>query len=131
MIVLDTHIWIWWVSDSRELSAKARQVIEGARGEGTIYVSSISIWEVALLVEKDRLRLRMDVRDWIAKSEALPFLNFVPVDNKIALKSAHLPGLLHSDPADRIIIATALIKEAILVTKDEKIINYPHIRTAW
>jgi PIN domain nuclease of toxin-antitoxin system len=129
VILLDTHIWVWWVSDPGELSAKSRRLIEQARVEGTIHISSISIWEVALLVGKDRLRLRMDVRDWIAKSEALPFLNFVPVDNMIALKSAYLPGPLHNDPADRIIIATAVIKEAILVTKDEKIINYPHIRT--
>ena len=131
MTVLDTHVWVWWISNPENLSSKARQVIGKARTNKTIYVSSISAWEVAHLVAKDRLRFTMDVGDWIAKSETLPFLNFVPVDNAIALKSVYLPDPFHSDPADRIIIATALTMGADLVTKDERILNYPHVRTIW
>ncbi|HEY3128405.1 MAG TPA: type II toxin-antitoxin system VapC family toxin [Acidobacteriota bacterium] len=131
MIVLDTHVWVWWINGSPEVSVRAKRTIDKARGERTIYLSSISIWEVALLVERNRLRLNMDVRDWIEKVETLPFLNFIPVDNKIALKSVYLPGPLHGDPADRIIIATALMHDAVLVTRDEKIISYPHVRTLW
>jgi len=77
------------------------------------------------------LKLTMSAGDWVAASEALPFLNFVPVSNNIALKSVGLPGALHNDPADRIIIATAVSMGAILVTKDEKIRNYPHVKTVW
>ncbi len=129
MIVLATHIWVWWISNPEDLSNIGRKVIGEATTNKIIYVSSISIWEVALLVTKDRLRFTMDVR--IVKSEALPFLNFVPVDNVIALRSIYLPDPLHSDPADRIIIATALTMGAVLVTKDEKILNYPHVKTLW
>jgi PIN domain nuclease of toxin-antitoxin system len=73
----------------------------------------------------------MDVGDWIAASEALPLLQFVPVDNRIALRSTALPGKLHKDPADRIIVATTLILGATLVTKDRRLRRYPHVDTLW
>lgn len=131
MIVLDTHVWVWWVSSPKKLSPRAKRVVDGAAVEKAIHVSSISVWEIALLVARNRLKLTMDVRDWLAKSEALPFLNFVPVDNLIALKSVHLPGSLHRDPADRIIIATALTLGANLITSDDKIRDYPYVQTVW
>ncbi|HEY2932825.1 MAG TPA: type II toxin-antitoxin system VapC family toxin [Acidobacteriota bacterium] len=131
MIVLDTHVWVWWVSDPRELSARSRRLIEESRGKNAVYISSISVWEVALLVARNRLKLRISTADWIARSEALPFLNFVPVDNQIAFRSASLPEPLHSDPADRIIIATAVSHDATLISKDEKILGYPHVRATW
>lgn len=106
-------------------------MIAEAVEQQAIYLSSISVWEVALLVARGRLQLTMTVDDWVAKSEALPFVHFVSVDNAIALKSVQLPGPLHSDPADRIIIATALTLGFPLVTRDEKISRYPHIRTIW
>jgi PIN domain nuclease of toxin-antitoxin system len=131
MIVLDTHAWIWWVSSPAFLSETAKGIIDGAVAEKNIFISAISTWEVAILVSRDRLKLTMSASDWVAASEALPFLNFVPVSNSIALKSVELPGVLHNDPADRIIIATAVSMGAILVTKDEKIRNYPHVKTVW
>ncbi|MBI3328188.1 MAG: type II toxin-antitoxin system VapC family toxin [Nitrospinae bacterium] len=131
MIVLDTHAWIWWVSGLERLPSRTRRLIGEAVEQQAIYLSSISVWEVALLVARGRLQLTMTVDDWVAKSEALPFVHFVSVDNAIALKSVQLPGPLHSDPADRIIIATALTLGFPLVTRDEKISRYPHIRTIW
>ncbi len=131
MIVLDTHVWIWWVSNPERLSDNAEKFVDAAMLKKAVYLSSISSWEVALLVANDRLALTMDVRDWIAKTEALPFVNFVPVDNAIAIKSIYLPEPLHRDPADRIIIATALTLGAALLTTDEKIMNYPHVQTVW
>ncbi len=131
MIVLDTHVWLWWVSNPELLSAAARKTIDHEMVDGEIGISSISAWEVAILVKKGRLDLTMSAGDWIARSEALPFLRFIPVDNRIALKSANLPGQLHDDPADRIIIATTITLGGILVTKDDKIRKYPHVRTTW
>jgi len=131
VIVLDTHVWVWWVSGSTPLSSKAHRIIEEGVQQSAIYLSSISVWEVAQLAARGRLQLTMGVADWVAKSEALPFVHFVPVDNTIALKSVQLPDPLHADPADRIIIATALILGLPLVTRDEKIARYPHIRTIW
>jgi PIN domain nuclease of toxin-antitoxin system len=105
LIVLDTHAWVWWISSPERLSPPARQRIDNEVEKAPVHVSSISAWEVALLVKKGRLELTMDVEDWVAKTEALPFLRFVPVDNQIAVLSTRLPGELHEDPADRIIAA--------------------------
>jgi PIN domain nuclease of toxin-antitoxin system len=85
-----------------------------------IYISSISAWEVAVLGVSGRMELTMTVQDWIAASEALPFFHFVPVDNTIFTRSVLLPGPLHSDPADRVIITTAIMKGMPLVTKDDR-----------
>jgi len=131
MIVLDTHAWIWWVSSPEYLSETAKQIIDEAATGKNIFISSISAWEIAILVSRGRLKLTMNPADWVAASEALPFFDFVPVSNSIALKSVQLPGILHDDPADRIIIATAVSLGATLVTKDEKIRNYPHVKTVW
>jgi PIN domain nuclease of toxin-antitoxin system len=131
MIVLDTHAWIWFTSNPESLSQKAKEVVEAAVKEKNMLVSSISAWEVALLVKKGRLKLTMDVNDWIANSENLPFIHFIPVTNAIAVKSVNLPPPHQPDPADRIIIATALSTGSPIVTKDKKISDYSHVKTIW
>ena len=131
MIILDTHVWVLFVSNPELLSKRAKKSLDTAMEKKGILISSISTWEVALLVAKKKLRLTLDLSDWIAKSEALPFITFIPVDNSIAIKSVNLPQPLHSDPADRIIIATAISMGAPLVTKDEKILKYHHVQTIW
>ena len=131
MIVLDTHVWVWWVSGLEPLSTRAASLIDQAVRDRAILVSCISVWEVAMLVKRGRLALTMDVEDWVARSEALPFLRFVPVENRVALAAVGLPEPLHGDPADRIIVATARTLGATLVTRDERLWNYPHVNTAW
>jgi PIN domain nuclease of toxin-antitoxin system len=131
LIVLDTHAWIWWVNNPEHVSKSALKEIELAIEREEVYISSISCWEVALLVRKGRLELALPVKDWVARSEALPFVQFVPLDNRIALRSNLLEGELHEDPADRIIIATALSLGAPLISKDQKIRDYPHVKTIW
>ena len=131
MIVLDTHAWIWFTSKPDVLSRKAKSAVDEAVKEKNVFVSSISAWEVALLVKNNRLQLSMDVTDWIAKSENLPFFQFIPVSNSIAVKAVNLPPPLHPDPADRIIIATALSTGVAIVTKDKKISDYALVKTIW
>ena len=131
MILLDTHIWIWWISNIEKLPPKVLNAINKARIESSIVISSISTWEIALLVEKGRLELSVSVRDWVRKTEGLPFVHFAPVDNTISLRSVSLPGEFHADPADRIITATAMTMGIPLVTGDEKIFGYPHVSTIW
>ena len=84
-----------------------------------------------MLVARGRLELTLDVADWVAKSEALPFLAFVPLTNAIAIRSVRLPGEFHEDPADRIIVATAMTMGAPVVSKDTKIRSYPHVEAVW
>jgi len=131
MIVLDTHVWVLFVSNPELLSKRAKRSLDTSMEEKGIVISSISTWEVALLVAKKRLQLTLSVTDWIAKSEALPFITFIPVDNSVAIKSVNLPQPLHNDPADRIIIATAISMGVPLVTKDKKLLKYPHVQTIW
>jgi PIN domain nuclease of toxin-antitoxin system len=131
MIVLDTHAWIWFISNPDLLSKRAKKAVNAAVKDKSLLISSISAWEIALLVAKKRIKLALDVTDWIAKSESLPFIQFLPVTNSIAVKSVNLPLPLHPDPADRIIIATALSVGAPLVTKDKKLLDYAPVKTIW
>ncbi|WP_419663515.1 putative ribonuclease VapC22 [Desulfosarcina variabilis str. Montpellier] len=131
MILLDTHAWIWFLSDPGLISQKAIELVEKAVHNNAVYISSISIWEIALLVAKKRLILKIEISEWISKAERLRFFQFLPVDNSIALKSVNLPQPLHSDPADRIIIASALALDVPLITRDEKILNYPYVQSVW
>ena len=131
MILLDTHALILWVNDPSQLSTVAQSAIEEARKRNALYVSCISSWEIALLVQRNRLQLSLDVRDWLARCEALPFLSFMPVTTAIAVESTRLPDFPHADPADRIIVASALSLGAKLITKDEKIHQYRNQLSVW
>jgi PIN domain nuclease of toxin-antitoxin system len=132
MIVLDTHVWVWYVSDPEKLSKTALDAVEKEiTDQKPLFISSISAWEISMLVAKGRMELKTDVRDWIAKSESLPFFHFVPVDNAIAYKSVFLPEPFHNDPADRLILATALTQGASLITKDDKFFKIKSLRAIW
>lgn len=131
MIVLDTHALVWWVSGDPTLSKKAKAAIERELVGGDILVSSISAWEIAMLVEREKLVLSMDVGSWLTAASAIEAVRFIPVDVEIAGKSVELPGEFHKDPADRMIVATARKFAVSLVTKDEKIRSYAHVKTIW
>lgn len=132
MIVLDTHALIWWVSDDQRLSAKARTLIEDTlAAAGQVLVSAISAWEVAMLVARDRLALAMDLDEWLLAVECIDGVRIAPVTPQIAVQSVTLPGEFHKDPADRMIVALAREQNAILVTADDKIQRYPHVRWLW
>lgn len=131
MIVLDTHVLIWWVSDRTQLSKKAYGAIKKEGANGEILISAISTWEIATLVSKNRLVLSMEVSSWISTVATIERVRFVPVDNDIAIKSTELDGEFHKDPADRIIVATARKFAVPLVTSDERIRAYAHVKTVW
>jgi PIN domain nuclease of toxin-antitoxin system len=132
VIVLDTHALIWWVAEPRRVGAKARAAIDAATATNEpIVVSSISAWEIAMLVAAGRLELTIDPAVWIRHVESLPFVDFIPVDNPVALRAVALEGFPHRDPADRIIVATALGLDATLVTADARLRGYKPVRTLW
>ena len=132
LIVLDTHVLVWWVTgQTAELSRRARTAIDKEASGGEILVSSISAWEIAMLVERGRLQLTIDVEQWLDIVTEIEAVRFVPVNNRIAVKSVALPGEFHKDPADRLIVATARDAGTSLVTADEKIRHYAHVATIW
>jgi PIN domain nuclease of toxin-antitoxin system len=132
LILLDTHCLFWWVNDDQgKLSADALAAIAAERPGGEILISSITAWEVAMLVARGRLGLSMDTAAWLATVQEIEEVKFIPVDNEIAVQAVTLPAEFHKDPADRLIVATARKFAAPLVTADEKIRGYPHVRTIW
>jgi len=132
MIVIDTHVLLWWVSGDKSLSAKAGRTIKKCLADdGEVIISSITVWEIAMLIEKRRLVLSMDIENWVNEVAQIEGVRFVPVNNEIAMKSAVLPGEFHKDPVDRIIVATARRLAVSLVTADKNIIDYEHVKTIW
>lgn len=132
MIVLDTHALLWWLSEPDRIPAKSRRVLERTIAENAgVSASSITAWEIAMLSKRDRLELTIPVETWIDHVDALPWFSFVPVDHRIALRSVLLEDFTHRDPADRMIVATALVLNATLVTGDTRLRSYDAVRTLW
>lgn len=131
MILLDTHVWVWWLAQPEQLSKTAARAIHGNLAAGSVGISSFSVWELALLVQRKRLQLSIDLVEWLTETERIRGVTFHPVDNAIALQSVNLPGSFHRDPVDRILVATARRLGATLITGDAKIREYPHVKTLW
>ena len=132
MIVLDTHILVWWATgDLTKLSPNAISAVNQELAGGEIIVSSITAWEIAMLIAKERIVISMDLDEWLSTIAQIDAVKFYVIDNDIAVKSASLPGEFHKDPADRMIVATARKLGCGLVTADEKILNYLHVKTIW
>jgi PIN domain nuclease of toxin-antitoxin system len=127
MIVLDTHIWIWWVHGDPLLSAATRALIDSFEQTG-IAISAISCWEVAKLVERGRLTLPCPTSAWLQQALAYPGVQLIELSTQICVESTQLPGKFHRDPADQIIVATARILDVPLVTVDDKILKYQHVK---
>ena len=131
MILLDTHTLLWWTGGDKHLSAKARSIIERERQSGELAVSAISVWEICMLFKRGRLNLVRDIESWLDDLEAVPFLQIIPVNHRVVQTAVFLPEPFHKDPADRIIVASALRLGVSLVTGDAKIRAYKHVRTIW
>jgi len=131
VILLDTHSLIWWVNEGKRLSHSANAAIAGEALGGRILVSSISAWEMALLVKGGRIAFTGSVPAWLVQVQRFRPMEFIPVDNEIGIEAVNLPGDFHKDPADRIIVATARKFGAPIITADEKIRGYRHVRTIW
>jgi PIN domain nuclease of toxin-antitoxin system len=130
MIVLDTHVWWWTISEPAQLSRKARQLITKMPPEQRA-IASISIREFAMMVTRGHIELTISPDEWLDYAINKTGLTILELNSKIALESCNLPGNFHKDPADRIIVATARVSRSQLITKDQKIIEYPHVTTVW
>lgn len=95
-LLLDTHAWVWWITGSMRLPETARRAIQTASDDGRLFLSAISVWEVAKLVSKERLQLDRDVADWVAVALEIPGLHLVPLTPGIACGSSTLPPPFHS-----------------------------------
>ncbi len=121
--LLDTHILLWWHESEKKLSRSQRRVVRSAGPERPWYVSDISLWEVATLVDLGRVRLRIPLRDWLEAATAPPLVRRIGINPAIAAEMTMLPAGFHRDPADRILVASARVIGAKLLTQDDRIID--------
>jgi PIN domain nuclease of toxin-antitoxin system len=131
-LLLDTHCWLWsQLGTVHLLSRAALGAIREAESHGNLRISPISIWELALLEKRGRVALPMNVPVWVEEALSKPGVALAPLTPEIMIETVHLPGDLHGDPADRMLVATARVTGATLLTKDERLIRYAkqrHVR---
>ncbi len=120
--LLDTHVWLWFMLGDVKLTPKLRKLINNSIEENTLWLASISIWEIGMLANKNKITLAQPCLDWV--QEALAGLNLAELTPQVTIDSCHLPDDFHGDPADRIIVATARNKNLSLITRDNNILIY-------
>ena len=131
MIVLDTHVWLWWLHDPGKLSPDADKLIQQEQVSGTLVISAISVWEVAVKVQSGKLAIPMDINRWYELARSYPATVIEPLSPLDAIACTQLPGNFHKDPADRIIVSIARRLTVPLLTCDRKILDYEHVVTVW
>jgi PIN domain nuclease of toxin-antitoxin system len=129
LLLLDTHCWLWaQLGLIQKLSKAALDAIRRAESKGNLRISVISIWELAMLEKRGRVALPMNVRTWVDEALSKPGIDVAPLTGEIMIESVYLPGDLHGDPADRMLVATARVLGATLLTKDDQLIRYSRQR---
>lgn len=124
-LLLDTHIFLWYVLQDKKLTRLTESIaIEKAIQNSCAYISLISIWEIAMLVQKKRLKINSDPRTWVMTAIKKSKILVSDLTINALIGSTELMDLRSKDPADRIILATALENNMKLVTKDKHIVTY-------
>lgn len=125
--LLDTHVWLWSHEAHEKFGRKAQSILTSDEDERLI--SAISTFEIARLISKGRLALRQSFRSWSVQS--LHDLVATPIDvtHEVAWEAYNLPGSFHKDPADRLLVATARLHDLTLLTADDSILRYAHVKT--
>jgi PIN domain nuclease of toxin-antitoxin system len=119
--LLDTHAWVWWICGDPLLTAHEREALDSLLPTERPVLAEISLWEVAMLVERGRLELDMDLERWLALASAPATVELARVTPAVAAEVARLPEKFHRDPADRLIVATARTWKLRVLTRDRKI----------
>jgi PIN domain nuclease of toxin-antitoxin system len=118
---MDTHIWIWWLLGSDRLSAAERHGLDRLAATGGVHLSAMSLWEAQMLQSKGRLKLDRPLAAWLRQAAAPGVVALLPLDVEVVLALDQLPQSFHGDPADRLIVATALTHGLPLATQDSAI----------
>lgn len=129
VIVLDTHALLWWALDPAKLSEKAETVCRQMEKDGA-FASAISVWELGVKVKNGKLELGVSIDEFVRRLQLGNVVELVPVDSSVWLRTVNLKWQ-HRDPADRVIVATALEKGLSLLTKDETMHAYSGVHCVW
>ncbi|MFH1019248.1 MAG: type II toxin-antitoxin system VapC family toxin [Pseudomonadota bacterium] len=125
MLLLDTHVLVWLDEGNPRLGKTALQTINESLTNSQLGVATISFWEVAMLIKKQRLAMQTELADWRFELLQAGLLE-IPLRGTTAIRAGQLP-LFHGDPADRMIVATAMENGATLMTADEKILSWKQL----
>jgi PIN domain nuclease of toxin-antitoxin system len=128
VIVLDTHAWVWYATEDQQLSRGAKSRINRSKSLG---VHPVSCWEVAMLSHSGRLRLSIDVTQWVEHALMRPKIELLPFTPEAAIRAAGLGGSFPGDPADRFIVGTALEMSVPVLTRDQRITSWGQVETIW
>lgn len=120
-VLLDTHVWIWWLTPQAELSKQAREALDRTAEQGEVFLSVISLWEAQMLNTKRRIRLPIPFPEWLRRAAAPDVLTVLPLDAEAVITLDSLSDRFHGDPADRLIVATARAHRLPLATYDKAI----------
>ena len=120
-VLLDTHVWVWWLTPSSPLSRSERDALDAAAGRRELFLPAISLWEAQVLHAKRRLELPLPFGEWLARATDARMISVVPLSVEVVLELDALPASFHGDPADRLIVATARAHVLPLATHDAAI----------
>ncbi|MEX0720017.1 MAG: type II toxin-antitoxin system VapC family toxin [Balneolaceae bacterium] len=123
MVLLDTHIWLWWLLGDGNLKVSEREALDSLASKRSLTISWVTIWETEMLERKGRIKLRPDINTWMKLATKPGVCSILPVDLEVVLKQRDLPESFHNDPADRLIASTAMLSGYPLATMDKKIKN--------
>jgi PIN domain nuclease of toxin-antitoxin system len=120
-VLLDTHIWIWWLTSGAPLSDRERDGLDALAAAGEVWLSAVSLWEAQMLHQKGRLTLPVPFEEWLPQAAGDRVVRVAPLDVDVVLALDRLPASFHGDPADRLIVATGRARRLPLATKDRGI----------
>ena len=129
-ILLDTHVWIWWLLGSDRLPTREREELDRLASRGALRLAAVSLWEAQLLHAKGRLTLSRPFDIWIRDAAAADAIQVVPLDVEVVIALDGLPASFHGDPADRLIVSTARAQKLPLATYDAAI-RKSRVATLW
>lgn len=121
MLLLDTHIWIWWLLNSDRLPKKERSGLDRLAARRALSVAAVSLWEAQRLHRKDRLVLNRPFDAWLRDAAAADVVQIMPLDVEVVIELDRLPRSFHGDPADRLIVSTSRAHKIPLATRDRAI----------
>ncbi|MGH7822424.1 MAG: type II toxin-antitoxin system VapC family toxin [Candidatus Binatia bacterium] len=128
-LLLDTHTWLWQLLEPERLSRRASAALEDSDSE--LHLSPLSVWEALLLAEKRRVTLEPDPVSWVREALRASPVRSTELTPEVAIRSRQLEGFEVRDPVDRFLVATCIVGEMTLVTRDKRMRKYRKVRTLW
>jgi PIN domain nuclease of toxin-antitoxin system len=129
-VLLDTHVWLWWLLGSDRIAKKERQDLDRLASRDALRIAAVSLWETQMLHEKGRLALNRPFDIWLRDAAAADVVQIMPLDVEVVIELDNLPRSFHGDPADRLIVSTSRAHKLSLATHDAAI-RKSHVTTFW